>query len=100
MSDNTGSVKWGWFLAGLAVGVAVGLLIAPQYVRDTRYSIARKDREFYERGKESAGEAADLLEREVAERVADTPEPSLSEVLSDITETGPGNQQSPEKGNT
>ena len=70
-----------WFLAGVGVGAAVALLLAPQSGRETRQMLSRtaergrdylgeraeefkeRGRELYERGREVAEDAADLLER-------------------------------------
>lgn len=70
-----------WFLSGLALGVTVGLLFAPQSGEETRTQIksaARKGgerlresgdelyargRELFERGKELADEASGIFER-------------------------------------
>lgn len=70
-----------WFLSGLAIGVTVGLLFAPQSGEETRLQIrsaARKGgdklresgdellnrgRDLFERGKELADEAAGIFER-------------------------------------
>jgi gas vesicle protein len=70
-----------WFLSGLALGVTVGLLFAPQSGEETRTQIksaARKSgerlretsdelyargRELFERGKELADEASGIFER-------------------------------------
>ena len=49
--DNSGD-KLIWFLAGVAVGVAAGMLLAP-----------RSGREIYEKGKDLAEDAAELFER-------------------------------------
>lgn len=70
-----------WFLAGLAVGAAVGVLYAPQSGKATRKQIGRtasdsreameasgkelmdKGKELYDRGKKIADEASELFER-------------------------------------
>jgi gas vesicle protein len=39
MSDNRINNNIGWFLAGLALGAAVGILYAPKSGRDTRKAI-------------------------------------------------------------
>lgn len=70
--DNSDNAVW--FLAGAAVGAALGLLFAPQSGEETRRLIARKasdggrelrdrGRELYDKGREFADEAAELFER-------------------------------------
>lgn len=77
--DTSGRIVW--FLAGAAVGAAVALLYAPQSGRETRRYIRRKaeegcdalsdagkevlgrSREYYEKGRQFAEEAGDLLDR-------------------------------------
>jgi gas vesicle protein len=79
MSENTG-VKWIWFLAGLGIGVAAGMMTAPSSGATTRHLIGSKagqagdflatsgkeyyERgwELYERGRHLADEAAELFE--------------------------------------
>jgi len=70
-----------WFLAGVAVGVAAGMLLAPRsgreirqligektaegkdYVVDASRDVYAKGREIYEKGKDLAEDAADLFDR-------------------------------------
>ncbi len=70
-----------WFLAGIAVGSAVGILYAPQAGKVTRRQIGRtaedgrdameergkelmdKGKDIYDRGKKIADDAAELFER-------------------------------------
>ncbi|MFB3825301.1 MAG: YtxH domain-containing protein [Bryobacteraceae bacterium] len=59
-----------WFLAGLAVGAAIGVLVAPLSGRDTRTLISQKaqegvgrGREFFEQSRALVDDAADLFER-------------------------------------
>jgi gas vesicle protein len=70
-----------WFLSGIAVGLTVGLLFAPESGEETRHKIKKaarrggeqlreKGEEFYSRGRElfdkgrtMADEAADIFER-------------------------------------
>lgn len=73
--------KLAWFIAGAAVGAAIGLLYAPKTGKETREYISQKTdqtketltetgkevyekgREIYDRGKQMADDAAQLLER-------------------------------------
>ncbi len=70
-----------WFLSGLALGVTVGLLFAPQSGEETRIQIKEaarrsgerlreqgddlysKSRDLFERGRELADEASGIFER-------------------------------------
>ena len=70
-----------WFLAGIAVGAAVGVMYAPQSGKVTRRQIGRtatdsrevmeergkelmdKGKDIYDRGKRIADDAAELFER-------------------------------------
>ena len=78
--DNSGD-KLIWFLAGVAVGVAAGMLFAPRagheirrligdrtaegkdYLVDAGRDVYTKSREIYEKGKDLAEDAAELFER-------------------------------------
>ncbi len=62
-----------WFLSGLALGAAVGILIAPQSGEETRRKLSStarekgeelysKGRELFEGGKAMADEAAEIFE--------------------------------------
>lgn len=73
--------RFGWFIAGVAVGAAVGMLYAPKAGKETRGIIGQtsregreavqlsgrelvdKGRELYDRGRQIAEDAADLFER-------------------------------------
>jgi gas vesicle protein len=44
MSDNNGN-GFGWFLAGLGVGAAIGMLYAPKAGRETREDLRRRAEE-------------------------------------------------------
>ena len=63
MQDNT-SRNILWFLAGLSLGAAVGILGAPKSGTETRRLLASKatSGELYERGRHLAEEAAELFE--------------------------------------
>ncbi len=79
MSDDSGSSGILWFLAGLGIGAAVGVLYAPKSGRETREDLARyaqegseymKDRarqyreqanEWVERGKETVTQQKDQI---------------------------------------
>jgi gas vesicle protein len=79
-NEDSGS-NLSWFVAGMAVGAAVGMLFAPQSGKATRGKISRtatdsrdameasgkelmeRGKELYDRGKKIADEAADLFER-------------------------------------
>jgi len=81
MEEDNGSNNIAWFIAGIAVGAAVGVLYAPQSGHRTRVKISRaaldskeamedrgkelmdKGKELYDRGKKIADEASDLFER-------------------------------------
>ena len=78
--DNSGE-KLIWFVAGVAVGAAAGILLAPKSGREIRRYITErtsegrdrlvesgrdlygKGRDLYEKGKDLADDAADLFER-------------------------------------
>jgi len=78
---NNGADGFVWFLAGVAVGAAVGMLFAPRtgremrhmigkkteegrdYVVETGHDLYTKGRDLYERGKDLAEDAADLFEK-------------------------------------
>lgn len=79
--ENGGGDNLIWFLAGVAVGAAAALLLAPKtgrelrqmigektaegrdYLAETGRDVYGKGRELYERGKDLAEDAADLIER-------------------------------------
>ncbi|HYM09176.1 MAG TPA: YtxH domain-containing protein [Bryobacterales bacterium] len=78
--DNTGD-KLVWFFAGVAVGAAAAILLAPRTGREIRQLIGErasegrdklvetgrdlygKGRDLFEKGKDIAEDAADLFER-------------------------------------
>ena len=79
MEDKSSSL--GWFIAGMVLGAAAGLLFAPESGEVTRGHIGKaandsretmeasgkelmdKGKELYDRGKKIADDAADLFER-------------------------------------
>ncbi len=81
MADENDSDKLIWFLAGAAVGAALGLLFAPKSGREIRRLITdttadgrdylveagrdvySKGRDIYEKGKDLADDAAEMFER-------------------------------------
>jgi len=81
MRDDNTNVNILWFLAGLGLGAAVGIIGAPKPGTETRRLLAQKaneasgyltengrdymdrSRELYERGRHLAEEAAELLEQ-------------------------------------
>ena len=81
MADEDSGLSVGWFIVGVAVGAAIGMLFAPQSGRETRDFITRKTgegkeamaatgkdlmergREMYDRGRQLADDAAELFER-------------------------------------
>ncbi|HYE24945.1 MAG TPA: YtxH domain-containing protein [Clostridia bacterium] len=67
MADDNGSSGLLWFLAGLGIGAAVGVLYAPKSGRETREAIlnyAEEGRELVrDRAREYREQAQDLYER-------------------------------------
>ncbi len=55
MSDDRGS-GFGWFLAGLGIGAAIGMLYAPKSGQETREELRRRAEEGREYVKKSARE--------------------------------------------
>jgi gas vesicle protein len=86
-----------WFLTGAAIGASIALLYAPQSGEETRQLIGEKaragkdaladtsrdlverGREFYERGRRMADEAAELMER--GRRIVDRADESAAEAM-------------------
>ncbi|HYO81562.1 MAG TPA: YtxH domain-containing protein [Bryobacteraceae bacterium] len=65
MRRDASSVHLLAFMAGVTIGVAAGVLLAPGSGSDTRRRIARSAddaREFYERGRALSHEAAEMFE--------------------------------------
>jgi gas vesicle protein len=80
LHDDSGS-GLGWFFVGAALGVAVGMLLAPKSGSETRRYLVDKagtgrdavggfgrdvvdrGKELYDKGRELAGEASELFER-------------------------------------
>ncbi|MGC2398333.1 MAG: YtxH domain-containing protein [Acidobacteriaceae bacterium] len=58
VEDNGGGNGFGWFLVGLGIGAALGVLYAPQAGADTRDSLADGARERAEYLKQKSREAA------------------------------------------
>ena len=58
IEDNGGGSGFGWFLVGLGIGAAIGVLYAPQAGTDTRESLAEGARERAEYLKQKSREAA------------------------------------------
>jgi gas vesicle protein len=67
MSDNGGTSKFGFFLAGLGIGAILALLFAPKSGEETRKLIAAKAGEgkdyMSSRGKELREQAEELVDR-------------------------------------
>jgi gas vesicle protein len=80
LSEDSGS-GIGWFFVGAALGVAIGMLLAPKSGSETRRfiadkagsgreavtgagrNVAERGKEYYEKGRGLAGEASELFER-------------------------------------
>src|SRR4051794_36171526 len=66
MSDSNGS-GFGWFLAGLGIGAAVGMLYAPKAGRQTREELLKRadeGREYVKtRAKEARDQATQLVDK-------------------------------------
>ena len=56
--NGNGGSGFGWFLVGLGIGAAIGVLYAPQAGTDTRESLAESARERAEYLKQKSREAA------------------------------------------
>ena len=57
-----------WFLAGVGLGAAAGVLLAPRSGSETRRQVAgyldyERGRELYDRGRHIADEAAEMFEQ-------------------------------------
>ena len=91
MNEENRGTLIGWFVGGALLGVAVGLLMAPDTGENTRKKLAKqaergrkqlqesgqdmisRGRELYERGRELAEETAEVFERgrRIAEKTID-----------------------------
>lgn len=58
VQDSGGGNAFGWFLVGLGIGAAIGVLFAPQAGSDTRESLAEGARERAEYLKQKSRDAA------------------------------------------
>ena len=56
--EDSGGSGFGWFLVGLGIGAAIGVLYAPQSGTETRESLAESARERAEYLKQKSREAA------------------------------------------
>ena len=61
MEDEGGSNGFGWFLVGLGLGAAIGVLYAPQAGSDTRDNLAEGARERAELLKQKSRQAANQV---------------------------------------
>jgi gas vesicle protein len=57
MSDSNGGGGFGWFLAGLGIGAAIGMLYAPKAGKETREDLLRRAEEGKDYVKNRAQEA-------------------------------------------
>ena len=57
-TESSGGSGFGWFIVGLGIGAAIGVLYAPQAGTDTRGTIAESARERAEYLKQKSKEAA------------------------------------------
>jgi len=66
MSDNNGSSKFGFFLAGLGIGAILGLLFAPRSGKETRDLLSQRADEGADyvttRGRDLRRQAEELVE--------------------------------------
>jgi len=66
MSDSNGN-SFGWFLAGLGVGAAIGMLYAPKAGEETREDLRRRAEDgrdyVVNRAKEAREQASKLVDR-------------------------------------
>jgi gas vesicle protein len=77
MSDNSSGSGFGWFLAGLGIGAAVGMLYAPKAGQETREDLRRRAEDgrdyVVNRAKEAREQANKLVDKgkEVVEQQKD-----------------------------
>jgi len=77
MSDNSSGSGFGWFLAGLGIGAAIGMLYAPKSGQETREDLRRRAEDgrdyVVNRAKEAREQATKLVDRgkEVVEQQKD-----------------------------
>ncbi len=77
MSDNSSGSGFGWFLAGLGIGAAIGMLYAPKSGQETREDLRRRaddGRDYMiNRAKEAREQATKLVDKgkEVVEQQKD-----------------------------
>lgn len=77
MSDNSSGSGFGWFLAGLGIGAAIGMLYAPKSGQETREDLRRRAEDgrdyVVNRAKEAREQASKLVDKgkEVVEQQKD-----------------------------
>ncbi len=77
MSDNSSGSGFGWFLAGLGIGAAIGMLYAPKSGQETREDLRRRAEDgrdyMINRAKEAREQATKLVDKgkEVVEQQKD-----------------------------
>jgi gas vesicle protein len=77
MSDNSSGSGFGWFLAGLGIGAAIGMLYAPKSGQETREDLRRRAEDgrdyMVNRAKEAREQANKLVDKgkEVVEQQKD-----------------------------
>ena len=77
MSDSSSGSGFGWFLAGLGIGAAIGMLYAPKSGQETREDLRRRAEDgrdyVVNRAKEAREQASKLVDKgkEVVEQQKD-----------------------------
>ncbi len=77
MSDSSSGSGFGWFLAGLGIGAAIGMLYAPKAGHETREDLRRRAEDgrdyVVNRAKEAREQASKLVDKgkEVVEQQKD-----------------------------